>query len=79
VHDILPDGMRIQGVADGPAFTGGDIDSQGDHRVAMAFAIASLRAAGPITIRDVDNVATSFPGFLEASQSVGLGLARHGR
>ena len=47
----------------GRPFGGGTIDSRGDHRIAMAFAVASLRATAPITILDVANVATSFPGF----------------
>jgi 3-phosphoshikimate 1-carboxyvinyltransferase len=66
--------MRIQGRA-GTAFGGGDIDSHGDHRVAMSFGIASLRASAPITIRDVANVATSFPGFVDLARSVGLNIA----
>ena len=71
-HRVLPDGMRIEGRAAGPAFGRGEIDSFGDHRIAMSFAVASLRAAGPIVIRDVANVATSFPGFVELARSVGL-------
>jgi 3-phosphoshikimate 1-carboxyvinyltransferase len=73
-HEVLPDGMRIQGRA-GTAFGGGVIDSHGDHRVAMSFAIASLRTSDPITIRDVANVATSFPGFVELARSVGLNIS----
>jgi 3-phosphoshikimate 1-carboxyvinyltransferase len=68
-HEVLPDGMRIRG---GQRFGGGTIDSRGDHRIAMSFAVASLRAQGPIEIRDVDNVATSFPGFAALANSVGL-------
>jgi 3-phosphoshikimate 1-carboxyvinyltransferase len=74
-HQVLPDGMRIQGRAQGPAFGGGEVDSLGDHRIAMSFGIASLRAAAPILIRDVANVATSFPGFSTLARSVGLDLA----
>ena len=48
------------------------IDSRKDHRVAMSFSVASLRASGPIEVRDVANVATSFPGFVELARSVGL-------
>ncbi|HWJ34568.1 MAG TPA: 3-phosphoshikimate 1-carboxyvinyltransferase [Steroidobacteraceae bacterium] len=73
-HEVLPDGMRIQGRADGNAFGGGEIDSHGDHRVAMSFSIASLRAAAPILIRDVANVATSFPGFGDLARGAGLNL-----
>jgi 3-phosphoshikimate 1-carboxyvinyltransferase len=73
-HTALPDGMRIEGREAGSAFTGGEIDSCGDHRIAMSFAVASLRAAGDIDIRDVANVATSFPGFVPLAQSVGLSI-----
>jgi len=71
-HEVLPDGIRIQGRSKGPAFDGGEIDSHGDHRVAMSFSVASLRAAKPILIRDVANVATSFPGFVGMARGVGL-------
>jgi len=71
-HSVLPDGMRIEGKPSGPAFSGGEIDSFGDHRIAMSFTIASLRAAKTISIRDVANVATSFPGFVGLARSVGL-------
>jgi 3-phosphoshikimate 1-carboxyvinyltransferase len=73
-HRVLPDGMRIEGKATGPAFTAGAVESFGDHRIAMSFSIASLRAAGPIEIRDVANVATSFPGFVAMAQSAGLAI-----
>jgi len=68
-HELLPDGMRIQG---GKGFSGGTVDSHGDHRVAMSFAVASLRANGPIEVRDVANVATSFPGFFDLARRAGL-------
>jgi 3-phosphoshikimate 1-carboxyvinyltransferase len=63
-----PDGIVIQG----GQLQGGEIDSHGDHRIAMAFAIAGLRAAGPITVRDCKNVATSFPDFVKLATRVGL-------
>jgi 3-phosphoshikimate 1-carboxyvinyltransferase len=74
-HSVLPDGMRIEGRGTGPAFSGGEIDSFGDHRIAMSFAIASLRAAKSISIRDVANVATSFPGFVALARSAGLDVS----
>jgi 3-phosphoshikimate 1-carboxyvinyltransferase len=70
---VLPDGLRIAG---GP-IGGGRVDSHGDHRVAMAFAVAGLRAAAPIEIIDVANVATSFPGFADLARSAGLRLREH--
>jgi len=71
-HTLLPDGIRIPG---GQQFAGGTVDSHGDHRIAMSFAIASLRARAPIRILDVANVATSFPGFVELAQSIGLRIS----
>ncbi len=73
-HATLPDGMHIEGRGTGAPFTGGVVDSFGDHRIAMAFAVASLRASAGIEIRDVANVATSFPGFVPLAQSVGLAI-----
>jgi 3-phosphoshikimate 1-carboxyvinyltransferase len=73
-HSVLPDGMRIQGRDTGKAFTGGEVDSCGDHRIAMSFAIASLRAKATIRIRDVANVATSFPDFVDLARASGLDL-----
>lgn len=72
----LPDGARIQG----GTFSSGTIDSRGDHRVAMAFAIGAAQAAGPVRILDTDNVATSFPGFVRQAAAVGLVIeaARNG-
>jgi len=67
--ELHPDGLWIRGRS---GFRGGTVDSRGDHRIAMSFAVASLRAKGEIEILDVANVATSFPGFVELSRSVGL-------
>jgi 3-phosphoshikimate 1-carboxyvinyltransferase len=74
-HSVLPDGMRIEGRDAGAAFSGGEIDSFGDHRIAMSFAVASLRAAKSISIRDVANVGTSFPGFVALARSAGLDIS----
>jgi 3-phosphoshikimate 1-carboxyvinyltransferase len=67
-HEVFADGIRIQG----GAMSGGMIDSRGDHRIAMAFAVASLRSSAPIEIRDCANVATSFPRFRECAEMAGL-------
>ncbi len=72
--EVLPDGIRIQGRPNGPVFSGGNVDSHGDHRIAMSFAIASLRAAAPIRIADVANVATSFPDFPGIARAAGLNV-----
>lgn len=69
--ELRPDGLRVQG----GRFGGGRIDSHGDHRIAMAFAVASLKARDTIEIEDVANVATSFPGFAALARSAGLALS----
>ena len=56
----LPDGMRITG---GKPLHGASIDSHGDHRIAMAFAIAGLSASGTTELRDTACIDTSYPGF----------------
>jgi 3-phosphoshikimate 1-carboxyvinyltransferase len=67
-NEVLPDGLRIEGGRIG----GGTVDSRGDHRVAMSFAVASLRAEAPIEILETANVATSFPGFASLANAAGL-------
>jgi 3-phosphoshikimate 1-carboxyvinyltransferase len=70
-HQLLPDGLWLRGAQ---SLGGGTIDSRGDHRIAMAFAVGALRAAQPIEILNVANVATSFPGFVETARAAGLRL-----
>ena len=67
-----PDGATIHG----GALLGGRVDSRGDHRVAMAFAVAGQRAGDELQIGDVANVATSFPGFEGAALMAGMALRR---
>ena len=77
-HELYADGMRIVGRVPGAgraAFSGGVVDSHGDHRIAMSFAVASLRSAAPIQIADTANVATSFPGFAALAGQIGLDFA----
>ncbi|MBB3060396.1 bifunctional prephenate dehydrogenase/3-phosphoshikimate 1-carboxyvinyltransferase [Microbulbifer rhizosphaerae] len=69
-----PDGIVIQGAGEGAAFDGGTVDSLGDHRIAMAFAVASLRASDTIRILHCANVATSFPDFAGLATRAGLRL-----
>src|ERR1700726_287928 len=57
-----PDGMRIPG---GQHLHGAELDSFGDHRIAMAFAVAALRAEGETTIRGSDAAGVSYPTFFE--------------
>ncbi|MCJ0824679.1 3-phosphoshikimate 1-carboxyvinyltransferase [Luteimonas sp. 50] len=66
----LPDGAVIHG----GRLHGGSIESRGDHRIAMAFAVAAQAADGEVRIGDVANVATSFPGFDALARQAGFGL-----
>jgi len=63
-----PDGAVIQG----GSLSGGQVGSCGDHRIAMALAMAGLCADGPVVIADCDNVDTSFPGFAATAAELGL-------
>jgi len=81
---VMADGLQLLGiravptpdgiVIEGGTLTEGCIDSHGDHRIAMSFAMASLRARGPVEIRDCANVNTSFPGFVSLACQLGLKL-----
>jgi 3-phosphoshikimate 1-carboxyvinyltransferase len=66
--EVYPDGMRVRGGTLG----GGTVDSHGDHRIAMSFAVAALRAEGELVIEDVANVGTSFPDFPGVARGIGL-------
>ncbi len=73
--ELREDGMVVRGRGgekEGAVFSGGDVDARGDHRIAMAFSIAGLRAGGEITVRNCENVETSYPGFADAAKEAGL-------
>jgi 3-phosphoshikimate 1-carboxyvinyltransferase len=67
--DEYPDGFTIHG---GPP-AGGEADAAGDHRLAMAFAIAGSRAAGPVHVAGADAVAVSYPGFFDELERIARG------
>jgi 3-phosphoshikimate 1-carboxyvinyltransferase len=62
-----PDGLEITG---GATLKGAKLDSFGDHRIAMAFAIAGLFAQGETVITGTECVNTSYPGFYDVLQRV---------
>jgi len=68
------DGLIIQGRPEKNAFGGGWLASHEDHRIAMAFSMAALRASDEIVIEDCDYVDTSFPGFMALAARAGLGI-----
>lgn len=72
--ETLPDGIII----DGGPMAGGEVWAHGDHRIAMSFSVASLRACQPIHIHDSQHVATSFPNFLQLCKKVGMRVTEAG-
>lgn len=80
----MADGLQILGVSaeptadgiviEGGEMSGGCVNSLGDHRIAMSFAMAALRAKDDIEILDCANVNTSFPGFVELASGAGLNI-----
>ena len=73
-------GINVEPTADGMIVRGGQlqgavVDSHGDHRVAMAFAIGGLAACGDIIVRDYESIATSFPDFVAFSKGAGLDIS----
>lgn len=68
---VMDDGIRIEGGEIG----GGTVRTFHDHRIAMAFSIAALRAQREIRVLDCDHVATSFPGFDSLARGLGLQIA----
>ncbi|MGB3109794.1 MAG: bifunctional prephenate dehydrogenase/3-phosphoshikimate 1-carboxyvinyltransferase [Psychrobacter alimentarius] len=81
---VTEDGLIIEGKGTGgqddqinnsqPVFGGGQITSHHDHRIAMSFTVASLRASEQIIIEGVETVNTSFPGFAELANQVGMSI-----
>ncbi|OOV79602.1 MULTISPECIES: bifunctional prephenate dehydrogenase/3-phosphoshikimate 1-carboxyvinyltransferase [unclassified Acinetobacter] len=73
------DGIIIEGQGKagewGAIFTGGEIESHHDHRIAMSFSMAGLRTSGEINIVGTETVATSFPTFTELATQAGLTIA----
>lgn len=70
--DEHPDGMTITG----GRVTGGIVDSRGDHRIAMAFAMAAGAAGSPVRITDTACINTSFPGFIDLARKAGMPVSQ---
>ena len=68
--DETPDGAVVHG----GKFDGGVVESHGDHRIAMSFAVAGASAREPVTVRDVAAVDTSFPGFCDCMAALNLDI-----
>ncbi|NOQ64739.1 MAG: 3-phosphoshikimate 1-carboxyvinyltransferase [Methyloprofundus sp.] len=82
---VMADGLQILGVdaqptddgmiINGGSIGGGEVVSHGDHRIAMSFSIAALRATDTIVIKDCENVNTSFPNFATITADLGLNIS----
>lgn len=84
---VMADGLQVLGISAEPTHDGiqiqggqlgtGTVQSHGDHRISMSFAMAALRASGSITIEDCANVNTSFPGFVDLAANCGLKISQN--
>jgi 3-phosphoshikimate 1-carboxyvinyltransferase len=81
---VMADGLQALGikarptidgmVIDGGQLGGGMVETHDDHRIAMSFTVAALRASGPVVINNCAHVATSFPGFVELARKTGISI-----
>jgi len=72
IIEEYPDGVRITG--SGKLNGGVDVDAHGDHRIAMAMAVAAQRADAEIRIHNAAAIATSFPNFVALAQQIGMNV-----
>ncbi len=81
---VMADGLGILGITTHPTDDGiviepgvigsGEVESHGDHRIAMSFAVAALKSSGVISVQNCDNVNTSFPGFAQLANQIGFNI-----
>ena len=76
-NELSKDGIVIHGIGSEGTLKSAEIDSYGDHRIAMASAIGSLRSDGVVKILDCVNVNTSFPNFVDVCREVGIEISNH--
>jgi len=79
-HKIFKDGIDIEGIDQSganPPFNPAEIDSFGDHRIAMASVIGAIRSKGVCKIKNCSNISTSFPGFINLSNKIGIILNKN--
>jgi 3-phosphoshikimate 1-carboxyvinyltransferase len=70
-HQLYNDGIKITGSSQ-DIVDSAEIDSHGDHRIAMSFLIASLRSTSGVFVKDCKNIFTSFPHFIEVMKTLGI-------
>ena len=76
-NELSKDGIVIHGIGSEGTLNSAEIDSYGDHRIAMASAIGSLRSDGVVKILDCVNVNTSFPNFIDVCREVGIDISSY--
>ena len=77
IHQNFDDGISITGSPDTLLIAEPtSIESHDDHRIAMSFLIAGLKCSKPITVKDCDNILTSFPNFIKLTSSIGYKLEK---
>jgi 3-phosphoshikimate 1-carboxyvinyltransferase len=72
--DELPDGLIIQGCGPGGVRGGAEIETEGDHRIAMSFLVLGLGAQQPVMVDEADMIATSFPDFAPRMAALGADM-----
>ena len=71
-HELEEDGIKIYGLGSKGVLNSTNINSHGDHRIAMASAIGSLRSENEVNVLDCINVNTSFPNFVDTCKEIGI-------
>ena len=71
-HELEEDGIKIYGLGSKGVLNSTNINSHGDHRIAMASAIGSLRSENEVSVLDCVNVNTSFPNFVDTCKEIGI-------
>ena len=70
-HDMLDDGLIIYG-QNNDIHVSKEIDSFGDHRIAMSFLVAGIRSKGGVIVKNCKNIETSFPDFSKLMNALGM-------
>ena len=77
MHENFEDGMSIQGTTNKLKIDNSiSIESHEDHRIAMSFLIAGINCSKPITVKNCENIFTSFPNFIKLISSIGYELKK---
>jgi len=71
-YDLEEDGIKIYGLGSKGVLNSTNIESYGDHRIAMASAIGSLRSENEVSVSDCRNVNTSYPNFVDTCKEIGI-------